>query len=66
MGFLDASSNAVTDMLDGLIGSVPHLNRLDGFPEVLRSFTISFSPLLSILQHPFELQHFCSSIVACL
>lgn len=34
MGFLDASSNAVTDMLDGLIGSVPHLNRLDGFPEV--------------------------------
>jgi len=30
---LNKPEDAVTEMLDGLIASVPHLQRLDGFPE---------------------------------
>ena len=30
---LNEPEDAVTEMLDGLVASVPHLQRLDGFPE---------------------------------
>ena len=33
---LNEPKDAVEDMLDGLVASVSHLNRLDGFPEVHR------------------------------
>ncbi len=34
MALLNDASAAVTEMLEGLVASVPHLNRLEGFPEV--------------------------------
>jgi hypothetical protein len=34
MKLLNDPRNAVTEMLQGLVSSVGHLNRLDGFPEV--------------------------------
>ena len=34
MALLNDAGAAVTEMLEGLVAAVPHLNRLDGFPEV--------------------------------
>lgn len=34
MELLNAPRHAVSEMLEGLVSSVDHLNRLDGFPEV--------------------------------
>lgn len=34
MKLLNDPRDAVTEMLQGLVSSVGHLNRLDGFPEV--------------------------------
>lgn len=34
MKLLNDPRNAVTEMLQGLVSSAGHLNRLDGFPEV--------------------------------
>lgn len=37
---LNTPEDAVLEMLDGLVASVPHLQRLDGFPEACTALAV--------------------------